>query len=220
MKYEPKYKTLPSEEAVAAERERLQYQKRFRRTLRTTVYALVVVAAAAVLLATMFLPVLQVSGSSMEPTLSDGDVIVLFKSRTFQTGELVGFYYQNKLLLKRVIAGPGDIVDIDEDGNVSVNGVQLDEPYLTEKALGETDLDYPVQVPDGRYFVMGDNRSTSIDSRSSAIGYIEADQIVGKVVLRVWPLSRFSLLLCGGAKWYTSVGLLPQATEHILYKYP
>lgn len=190
----PKPVHIPSEEEVAAERERLQYQKRFRRTLRTTVYALVVVAAVAVLVATMFLPVLQVSGSSMEPTLADGDVIVLFKQSTFKTGDLVGFYYQNKLLLKRVIAGPGDTVDMDEEGNVYVNGELLEEPYVTEKSLGESDLSYPYQVPNGRYFVMGDNRTTSIDSRSSAIGCIEADQIVGKVILRIWPLNRLSLL--------------------------
>ncbi|MCD8118474.1 MAG: signal peptidase I [Lachnospiraceae bacterium] len=194
MEKEPKYVTLPSEEEVAAERERLQYRKRFRRTLATTVYALTAVAAVAVLVATIFLPVLQVSGSSMEPTLSDGDVIVLFKSGSFKTGDLVGFYYQNKLLLKRVIAGPGDVVDIDEEGNVYVNEELLNEPYVTDKTLGESDLDYPYQVPDGRYFVMGDNRETSIDSRSSAIGCIETEQIVGKVVLRVWPLEKISFL--------------------------
>lgn len=190
----PKMASVPSTDAVAAERERLQYRRKFRRTLRSTVYALIVVAAVAILAATMFLPVLQVSGSSMEPTLSDGDVIVLFKSGSFETGDLAGFYYQNKLLLKRVIAGPSDTVDIDEEGNVYVNDELIDEPYLAEKALGKTDLDYPIQVPEGRYFVMGDNRTTSIDSRSSAIGYIEADQIVGKVILRIWPASRISIL--------------------------
>lgn len=190
----PEPASLPSEEEVAAERERLQYQQRYRQTLRTTVYALIVVAAVAVLIATMFLPVLQVSGSSMEPTLEDGDIIILVKSGEFETGDLVGFYYQNKLLLKRVIAGPGDIVDIDEDGNVYVNDELLDEPYVTEKALGESDRDYPVQVPEDRYFVMGDNRATSIDSRSTAIGYIEEEQIVGKVILRIWPLSQLSLI--------------------------
>lgn len=191
---EPHTARIPSEEAVNAERERLQYQKRYRQTLRTTIYALIVVAAIAVLLATMFLPVLQVSGTSMEPTLSDNDIIVLFKTSDFETGDLVGFYYQNKILLKRVIGGPGDIIDIDEEGNVYVNGELLDEPYLTSRALGETDLTYPYQVPENRYFVMGDNRETSIDSRSSAIGCIEVDQIVGKVILRVYPLDSISLI--------------------------
>ncbi len=190
----PKMASIPSAEEVAAERERLQHQKRYRQTLRTTIYALVVVAAAAVLVATMFLPVLQVSGTSMEPTLEDGDIIVLVKTDDFETGDLLGFYYQNKLLLKRVIAGPGDVVDIDAEGNVFVNGTLLDEPYVTEKSIGETDREYPYQVPDNRYFVMGDNRTTSIDSRSTAIGCIETDQIVGKVVLRIWPLNHLSLI--------------------------
>lgn len=190
----PQMANVPSEEEVTAERERLQYQKRYRQTLRSMIYALIVVAAAAVLLATLFLPVLQVSGTSMEPTLSDNDIIVLVKTGDFETGELVGFYYQNKLLLKRVIGGPGDVIDIDDDGVVSVNGEVLDEPYVTEKSLGETDLTYPYQVPENRYFVMGDNRSTSIDSRSSVIGCIEKDQIVGKVLLRIWPLNRLSLI--------------------------
>ncbi len=190
----PPMAVIPSEEAVAAERKRLEYRRRYRKTLRSTIYALVVVAAISVLLATLFLPVLQVSGTSMEPTLSDGDVILLLKSGEFETGELVGFYYQNKLLLKRVIGGPGDVIDIDEEGNVFVNGEQLDEPYLTEKSFGESDLTYPYQVPENRYFVLGDNRSTSIDSRSSVVGCIEKDQIVGKVILRVWPLESISLI--------------------------
>ncbi|MCD8053973.1 MAG: signal peptidase I [Lachnospiraceae bacterium] len=181
----PQMANVPSEEEVTAERERLQYQKRYRQTLRSTIYALIVVAAAAVLLATLFLPVLQVSGTSMEPTLSDNDIIVLVKTGDFETGDLVGFYYQNKLLLKRVIGGPGDVIDIDDDGVVFVNGEVLDEPYVTEQSLGETDITYPYQVPENRYFVMGDNRSTSIDSRSSVIGCIEKDQIVGRVILRI-----------------------------------
>ncbi len=186
--------TVPSADLVAAERERLQYRKRYLQTLRTTIYALIVVAAIAILLATLFLPVLQVSGTSMEPTLEDNDIILLLKTGSFKTGALVGFYYQNKLLLKRVIGGPGDIIDIDGEGNVTVNGELLDEPYLVEKSLGETDITYPYQVPESRYFVMGDNRTTSIDSRSSAIGCIEEDQIVGKVFMRVWPLKSISLI--------------------------
>ncbi len=190
----PHMASIPGMEEVKAEKERLAYQKRFRNTLRSTIYALVIVAAVSVLLATLFLPVLQVSGTSMEPTLKDQDVIVLAKTGRFETGDLVGFYYQNKLLLKRVIARPGDWVDIDAEGNVSVNEERLDEPYVTNLALGETDRVYPYQVPDERYFVMGDNRLTSIDSRSSSIGCIETDQIVGKVFLRVWPLTKISFI--------------------------
>lgn len=185
---------IPSEEAVDAERRRLKYQKEFHRVLRSTIYYLVVVAAAAVLLATLFLPVLQVSGTSMEPTLKDKDIILLIKTRNFKTGDLCGFYFQNKLLLKRVIGGPGDIIEMDAQGNVKVNGVIIDEPYLSEKALGECDITFPYHVPDNRYFVMGDHRTNSIDSRSSVIGCIEKEQIVGKVVFRIWPLSDISII--------------------------
>ncbi len=179
---------IPTEEAVAAERQRLEYRRKFRGTMFNTIYILVIVAAVAVLTATLFVPVLQVSGGSMEPSLSDGDIIVLFKSSKLETGDLCGFYYQNKLLLKRVIGTPGDVVDIDEEGNVTVNGELLEEDYVTNKALGECDIELPCEVPDSRYFVMGDNRTTSIDSRSSAIGCVEKDQLVGKVMFKVWPL--------------------------------
>ena len=191
----PRTVEIPSAEAVAKERERLQYKKKYNRTLRSTIYALLVVAALAVLVATIFLPVLQVSGTSMEPTLDDGDIILLLKSERFTTGDICGLNWQNKLLLKRVIGGPGDIIDIDAAGNVTVNGQELDEPYLTDKALGECDITLPYQVPENRYFVMGDHRSTSVDSRSSVIGCIEKEQIVGRAFLRVYPFDRISLLL-------------------------
>ena len=190
----PRTVEIPSAEAVAKERERLQYKKKYNRTLRSTIYALVVVAAVAVLLATLFLPVLQVSGDSMNPTLQDKDVIVLVKSGSLKTGDLCGFYWQNKLLLKRVIGLPGDIISLDENGVVTVNGTVLDEPYVDELALGECDIKFPYQVPENRYFVLGDHRATSIDSRSSVIGCVEKNQIVGKVFIRVWPLSSFSLI--------------------------
>ncbi len=185
---------IPSIEAVEEEKARLDHRKRFRRTLITTIAALVVVAAVAVLIATLLLPVLQVSGTSMEPTLEDGDVVVLAHTDTFDTGDLVGFYYQNKLLLKRVIGAPGDVIDIDEAGNVTVNGTLLEEDYVTNKSIGSCDIEFPYQVPESHYFVLGDNRVTSIDSRTSAIGCIEKDQFVGKVMLRVWPLDRLSTI--------------------------
>ena len=182
--------SIPTMEQVAGERERLRYRKRYFRVLRGTLSILLVVAAAAVLAATLFLPVLQVSGSSMEPTLSDGDIIVLEKTNQYKPGDLCGLYWQNKLLLKRVIALPGSYVDIDQDGNVTIDGQALDEPYLTEKSLGECDITFPYQVPDGKLFVMGDHRATSIDSRSSAVGCIDKTQIVGRAVLRIWPLDK------------------------------
>lgn len=182
--------SIPTVEQVEGERERLRYRRRYLRVLRGTLSILIVVAAAAVLAATLFLPVLQVSGSSMEPTLSDGDIIVLEKTNQYKPGDLCGLYWQNKLLLKRVIALPGSYVDIDRDGNVTVDGQALDEPYLTEKSLGECDIAFPYQVPDGKLFVMGDHRATSIDSRSSAVGCIDKTQIVGRAVLRVWPFGK------------------------------
>lgn len=184
-----KITSLPTIEQVEAERENLKHKKQYLRAVRSTLSILLVVAAAAVLVATLFLPILQVSGSSMEPTLVDGDIIVMEKSDSFETGEMVGFYYQSKILLKRVIGQPGDYIEVDENGTVYVNGVPLDEPYISEKSLGTCDIEFPYQVPDGRWFVLGDHRSTSIDSRSSAIGCIKSDQIIGRVVMRIWPLS-------------------------------
>ena len=183
---------LPSIAQVEAELNDIKSRKKYGRALRNTVYVLIVVAAVAVLISTLVLPVLQVSGESMEPTLSDGDIIVLVKTNKYETGELIGFYYQNKLLLKRVIASAGDYVDIDDDGVVSVNGVALDEPYVSELSKGTCDIALPYQVPDGRIFVMGDHREVSIDSRAKAVGCIDKEQIVGRVFFRIWPLSGIS----------------------------
>lgn len=186
--------SLPTAEQLDMERRRLRYKRRYNRTLRSTVAILIVVAALAVLAATLWMPVLRVYGSSMAPTLHNGEILVSVKIKDFSSGDIIAFYHGNKLLIKRYIAGPSDYVNVDEDGNVSMNGTLLDEPYLAEKAYGEADIEFPYQVPDQRYFVMGDNRSVSIDSRSSIVGCIAGDQIVGKVVFRVWPLSAFGPL--------------------------
>lgn len=177
---------LPPTEQVRAVHNKLAYRAKLRKVLASTVSVLIVVAAVAVLLSTLFLPVIQVSGDSMEPTLSNGDIILLVKTKHFSTGQLCCVAWQNKLLLKRVIGLPGDKIDIDADGNVSVNGELLDEPYVMEKSLGECDISFPYEVPDGKLFVLGDRRETSIDSRSSAIGCVSYDQMVGKKVLRIW----------------------------------
>ena len=157
-------------------------------------YTLVVVAAIAVLVATIWMPVLQIYGSSMTPTVDEGDIVISLKGSKFRQGDLVAFYLGNKILVKRCIAGPGQWVDIDADGNVSVDGTLLEEPYLTEKALGDCNIDLPYQVPDNRYFCMGDHRSTSVDSRHTSVGCVAEEQIVGKIVFRVWPLSGFGSL--------------------------
>ena len=182
---------LPTTEQIEQERSRLRYKRRYSRTLKSTVAILVVVAAAAILVATLWMPVLRIYGTSMVPTLEDGQIVVSVKSSSFEPGDIVAFYHGNKLLIKRFIAGPADWVDIDADGNVSVNGTVLDEPYIAEKAYGETNITLPYQVPDNRYFLMGDNRDVSVDSRNTAVGCVSDEQIVGKVVFRIWPLSQF-----------------------------
>lgn len=178
----------PEIDQLEAELRRVHYWKRYAMVLRTTVYALVTVAAAAVLVATLLLPVLQIYGNSMTPTLTDGDVILSVRGAAFQQGDVIAFYYNNKILVKRVIAVSGEWVDIDEDGNVYVNEQLLDEPYVEELALGECNIELPYQVPDERVFLMGDHRSVSVDSRNTAVGCVAEEQIVGKLVFRIWPL--------------------------------
>lgn len=181
----------PGLDSLCAELKRVRYRQRYNSVVRSTIYILLTVAAAAVLVATLLLPVLRIYGSSMTPSLYEGDIVVSLKTTDFGRGDIISFYYNNKILVKRVIAFEGEWVNIDEEGNVYVDGQQLDEPYIDEKALGECDIKLPYQVPDGRLFVMGDHRATSADSRSTTVGCVMEEQIVGRIVYRVWPMSEF-----------------------------
>lgn len=185
---------MPSVELLEKELRRTRYNRRYRRTLRTTLFSLLVVAAIAVIIAVLLMPILQISGSSMEDTLFDGDLVVSLNNKQYKTGDVIGFYYNNGILIKRVIAVTGDWVDIDKDGTVYVNGVKLDEPYVTEKAFGECNINLPYQVPDGKCFVMGDHRATSVDSRNTAVGCIPNDLVVGRLLVRFWPLDKIGLV--------------------------
>ena len=183
-------KPIPKISELEAELKREKYKHRYAGVLKSTIYTLITVAAVAVLVATLWLPVLQIYGSSMTPTLQDGEIVFSLKTSDMEQGDIVAFYYNNKILVKRVIAGPGDWVDISEDGTVYVNELELNEPYLAEKAFGDADITLPYQVPDGRIFVMGDHRATSVDSRHTAVGCVAQEQIVGKIIFRIWPLER------------------------------
>lgn len=187
---EDKNVRIPELSELEAELERVRYRTRYGRTLRSTVYSLIIVAAVAVLVATLWMPVLRTYGESMTPTLYEGDILVTVKTDDFREGDIVAFYYNNKILVKRVIASSGDWVDIDDEGNVYVNSEPLYEPYIAEPAIGDCNIQLPYQVPDGRIFVMGDHRATSIDSRNESVGCVAQEQIVGKIVFRVWPLNK------------------------------
>ena len=185
---------FPSSIELEQELKREQYKRRYKKTLRSTIFALITAAAVAVLVATLWLPVLQIFGSSMTPTLREGEIVVSIKVNEMEPGDIVAFYYGNKVLIKRYIAGPGSWVEVLEDGTVLVDDKVLEEPYLTQKAFGISDLEFPYQVPEGTYFLMGDQRETSVDSRHSSVGCVAEDQIVGKIVYRVWPMDVFGTI--------------------------
>lgn len=184
---------IPSLDQIVAERKRYRWQKAYFKALRGTISVLTYMAAVAALIATLVLPVLQIEGTSMEPTLVNGDIVLLTKTNAFDRGDICGFAWNNKILIKRVIGIPGDWIEIDTDGTVYLNGEKLDEPYAAQIAFGECDLEFPFQVPQEQYFVLGDMRESSIDSRNTLIGCVENEQIIGKIFFRIWPLKDMRL---------------------------
>ena len=185
---------VPSVQLLEAELKREKYRGRYKRLLRGTVSTVLVVIAAVVLISNLLLPILRIYGSSMSPTLVNGNIVTALRGGSYGRGDIVAFYYNEQILVKRIIGLPGEMVDIDADGNVSIDGEPLDEPYLTEKSLGECDIELPYQVPEGRYFVMGDNRGVSSDSRSSQVGCIAEERIIGELIFTLWPLSEFGTI--------------------------
>lgn len=195
-KMKSKITVRPTTEELAKELKRVRYNERYGRTIRSTIYILITVAAASILVVTLVFPIFRIYGSSMSPTLEEGDIVASLRTGKFEPGDLVAFYYNNRLLVKRVIASGGEWVDIDQDGNVYVNNQMLDEPYITDKTFDfdlQMNIEIPYQVPEGRIFVMGDHRSTSVDSRMKEIGCISDDLIAGKLILRIWPLGKFRI---------------------------
>lgn len=182
----PRYST----EEIAEELGRVRYKGGYRWALRSTIYTLVIAAALAVLVATLWMPVLRIYGSSMTPTLMNNEIVLSVKGGEFKRGDICAMYYNNKVLVKRIVGCPGEWVNIDKDGNVFINGTLLDEPYVQEKALGDCDIELPFQVPEDHYFVMGDDRPISVDSRHESIGAVAVDQIIGKIMCRLWPLDK------------------------------
>ena len=185
---------LPTTSQLESELKRELYKSRYKKLLKNTIYALIIVVALSVLAATLVFPVLQIYGDSMKPTLVEDDIVVSIKKTNFESGDIIAFYYNNKILVKRVIATSSEWVRVDEEGNVHVNDKLISEPYVNKKNLGESDIKYPYQVPEGEYFVLGDERESSIDSRNSTIGTIAKEDIIGEVIFKVWPIKEFGIV--------------------------
>ena len=184
----------PSAEQIGALLRRVQRRREIFRSIGNILGVLVVIAAAVTLVFSLWLPALQVQRGSMAPTLNDGEVVVFITTGAVGRGDIVAFHNGNQILVKRVVAVAGDVVDIGGDGAVLLNGARLDEPYVSELSAGERTTELPCKVPDNQFFVLGDHRQTSIDSRNADIGTVRQDQIIGKALLRIWPLNAVGLI--------------------------
>lgn len=186
--------TLPTTKQLEQELKREKYNSRYKKILKNSFYILLLVVAISTLVATFLFPVLQIYGKSMEPTLSEKDIVITLKSSSYKKGDIIAFYYNNHILVKRIIATSSEWITIDEEGNIFVNNKLINEPYIIKKSFGKSDIEFPYQVKEGTYFVLGDERTTSIDSRNSLIGTISNEEIIGKIIFKVWPINKFSLI--------------------------
>ena len=184
----------PEVNEIEFELKRVKNRNNLNRLLNKIIFTLVSAASVVTIICVLIMPVLRIFGSSMEPTLNNGEIVLAIKTSKYRVGDLIGFYYNYKILIKRVIATEGDWVNIDVYGNVFINDDLLEEPYVSEKSYGECDIEIPYQVAEGRIFVMGDHRATSVDSRSNQIGCPSEEQLVGKIVFRVWPFKSIGFL--------------------------
>lgn len=185
---------VPTTKELEQELNRESYKLKYKKLLKSTIYILIIVVSISVIVATFLFPVLKIYGESMKPNLKENDIVLCVKNAKYKPGNIIAFYYNNKILVKRVIAKSSDWVNIDEEGNVYVNDKLIEENYIKEKMRGESDIKYPYQVPEGSYFVLGDKRDTSVDSRSSLIGTISSEDIIGKIIFRVWPLKQIRII--------------------------
>ncbi len=136
---------------------------------------------------TFIMPVVKYYGSSMSPTLEDGQILIVSKVSEIGNGDIIAFYYNNKVLVRRVVATENQQISVDIFGTVTVDGEELVEPYIGNKTLGQCNLDFPYNVPSGSLFVLGDNREVAMDSRLEEIGTVTEDRLIGKIVFSINP---------------------------------
>ena len=192
-----KEKVIPTNLSISAleeEIKREKYKSKYTKILKSTIYALIIIASISALIGTLIMPVLEVNNTTMKPLLENNEIVLSLKTKKLKQGDIIAFYQGNKILIKRVVAVPGNYISIDEEGNIYVDGEVLNEPYVTNKQKGETNIEFPYQVPESEYFVLSDERDKTNDSRNEDIGLIKKDNVIGKVIFRVWPLKKLGAI--------------------------